>query len=593
MYTGTHTIKVIFGQDRRLVVPLYQRPYVWNRELQWEPLWEDLRTIAERKLQSKAVRPHFMGAIVLDQIPQPTGKLENRLIIDGQQRLITIQAALEAFADICAVVGAERYHQALRQLTRNTAPLSDDPDDRYKVWPTNVDQEQFRRVMLAGSPDQLDLQALPTTHLIADAYVFFYRVVLAWLAPSEAGFEARLDTLYDVLCDWVRLVVIDLDREDDAQLIFETLNARGTPLLPSELVKNFLLRRATLEGGQIESLYRQYWQPFDKNPGYWRKELGPGHAKRARIDLYIQHYLTLKTKDDVSVAHLYAAFREYARNGDSASDHLASLQRYAQVYQSFDAMDRPARQRLFFRRLGQMDITTVHPFLLELFARDDGQSPQVTTVLGMLESFLVRRMVCQLSTRGYNRLFIDLLKTLEGPSDELATRVRQELLSSEADSTRWPRDVEFRQAWMDVPVYRSLRRERVRMLLEALNLHFYTDLTEKVEIKGGLTIEHLMPQEWSQHWPLPSDQPPAEAEARRARVLHTIGNLTLLTKALNPKVSNGPWEEKRRGILQYSALPINQQLQACSAWNEDAILRRGEATFEAALQIWPHPGDGG
>jgi hypothetical protein len=589
MDTGTLNIKAIFGQDKRLMVPLFQRPYVWKREQQWGPLWEDICTIADRKLQAKPIRPHFLGAIVLDQMPHPTGKLEKRLIIDGQQRLATIQILLEAFADICATVGAEKYHRALLQLTRNDAPLSDDPDDKYKVWPTNVDQEQFRRVMRAGSPDQLDLQALPSTHLIADAYLFFYRIILDWLAPTEPGFAERLDVLYDVVCDYVRMVVIDLEHEDDAQLIFETLNARGTPLLPSELVKNFLLRRAALEGVDIEQLYKQYWQPFDSNASYWRKELGPGHAKRARIDLYLQHYLTLKKGDEVPVAHLYTSFRDYAKNGDKASIHLESLHQYAKVYKGFDHMDSNTLEGRFFRRLGQMDITTAYPFLLELFARYGEQNAQVDTVLVDIESFLVRRMVCQLPTRGYNRLFIDLLKTLDGPEEQFSARVRSVLRSPDAESTRWPKDSEFRGAWLGVPLYHRLRRERILMLLEALELQLYTGLTEKIEVKGGLTIEHLLPQDWYRHWPLPPDVPAEEAEARREMLLHTLGNLTLLTEKLNPKVSNGPWKVKQPAILQYSVLTLNKQLQDYHEWNEEAIIRRGEFLFEAAKRAWPFP----
>ncbi len=589
MHTGTHSIKLIFGSDKRLIVPLYQRPYVWKREEQWEPLWEDIRAIAERKLQQKEVRPHFMGALVLDQVPHPTGKLENRLIIDGQQRLTTIQVLLEAFTDICAAMGADRYYRALRQLTRNTAPLSDDPDDLYKVWPTNVDQEQFRRVMQVKSADEVDLTSLPGTHLIADAYIFFYQTIYEWLQNQDSGFERRIDILYDTLCDSVRMVVIDLDREDDAQLIFETLNARGTPLLPSELVKNFLLRRATQEGGKVEQLYRQYWLPFDANAEYWRRELGPGHAKRARIDLYLQHYLTLKAGDDVPVAHLYTAFREYANNGDKASKHLESLQRYAQVYQSFDTLDRQTREGIFFRRLGQMDITTAYPFLLELLARYGEKTAQVRKVLVDIESFLVRRLVCQLSTRGYNRLFIDLLTTLDGPENELASRVRSFLLSSEAESNRWPKDPDFRQAWLNTPVYSRLRRERVRMLLEALERQLYTELSEKGEDRSGLPIEHLLPQEWEEHWPLPADATRPDADLDREQLLHTVGNLTLLTKKLNSKISNSAWRTKRPAILKHSALTLNRQLEDYREWDEETILIRGRALFKVARQIWPFP----
>jgi len=590
--TGTLDIRAIFGQDRRLLVPLFQRPYVWRKEQQWEPLWEDIRTVAERILADKpAVRPHFLGAMVLELVPQPMGHLECRTIVDGQQRLTTVQIILEAFADICASLGEDKYHRALLKLTRNDDPLSDQPDDQFKVWPTNVDQEQFRLVMGAGSPAELATQTLQPPHLIADAYVYFHQALLEWLAPTESVFEARLEALYNALREYVRMVVIGLESEDDAQLIFETLNARGTPLLPSDLVKNYLLRRAALQGEKLEALYERYWRPFDANPNYWRAELGPGHAKRARIDLYLQYFLTLKRGDEVQVGHLYTSFRDYANNGERASKHLESLQRYAQVYQSFDAMDRGTREGLFFRRLGQMDITTAHPFLLELFARYGPENPQVGEVLADIESFLVRRMVCQLSTRGYNRLFIELLKTLDDPPEDVAARVRAALLGSDAESARWPRDPEFREAWLEAPLYRVLRRDRVRMLLEALNRQLQTDLTEKIDLPDGLTIEHLLPQDWRRSWPLPTDIPADLAEARRVTTLHTIGNLTLVRKKLNSKVSNGPWADKVKVILEHSALNLNRKLADYPEWGESAIVRRSQMLYEAARRIWRHPKD--
>jgi uncharacterized protein with ParB-like and HNH nuclease domain len=97
----TLDIKTVFGQDRRHVVPLFQRPYVWSRKAQWEPLWEDIRIVAERVVTGYPTHAHFLGAIVLEQVPKPTGRVETRLVIDGQQRLITIQILLQAFCDCC------------------------------------------------------------------------------------------------------------------------------------------------------------------------------------------------------------------------------------------------------------------------------------------------------------------------------------------------------------------------------------------------------------------------------------------------------------------------------------------------------------
>src|SRR5680860_1651097 len=101
MQAGTVSIKNIFDQNKRYVVPMFQRPYVWTHDDQWEPLWEDVKWLTERKANGQEGRPHFLGAIVLEQIPNRTGTVETRLIIDGQQRLTTIQILLEAFCDFC------------------------------------------------------------------------------------------------------------------------------------------------------------------------------------------------------------------------------------------------------------------------------------------------------------------------------------------------------------------------------------------------------------------------------------------------------------------------------------------------------------
>jgi hypothetical protein len=423
---------------------------------------------------------------------------------------------------------------------------------------------------------------------IADAYLYFSTVISNWLALDRPGAETRVEALYTTMRDYIRMVVIDLGPEDDPQVIFETLNARGAPLLPSDLVKNFLFHLAQLQGQDLDPLYQRYWRPLDDEASYWRQEVGRGHARRARIDTFLQHYLTLRTGDVVPVGHLYTSFRTWANalNND-ASTHFQDLQRYAGVYQGFDRALPESREALFFERLALMDTTTAYPFLLELFAEYRDNRGLVHAVLADLESFLVRRMVCQLTTAGYNRLFVELLGVLRSADGTPATRIRKYLLSSEAESNRWPKDSEFRETWLDGPLYRVLVRQRVRMLLEALERHLHTGKVEKIYFGEKLTIEHLLPQDWRKHWPLPNDVTPEEAEIRRERTLHTMGNLTLLTKILNPAVSNGPWERKREEILAHSALNLNRQLPP--VWDEASIRRRADVLFERVKEIWPRP----
>jgi hypothetical protein len=141
---------------------------------------------------------------------------------------------------------------------------------------------------------------------------------------------------------------------------------------------------------------------------------------------------------------------------------------------------------------------------------------------------------------------------------------------------------------MDIRAYAVLVRQRVRVVLEALERQLFSGKTEKIGYLEKLTIEHLLPQEWTSHWPLPDgDRPRDEVIAERNGLLHTFGNLTLLTKKLNPSVSNGPWEDKLPAILEHSALCLNRQLPR--EWGEKRIRERSAELFETARKVWPHP----
>src|SRR5574341_1017506 len=115
------SMKDIFDAQCRYLVPLYQRPYVWRKNEQWEPLWEDVLALAERYARQDSFRPHFMGAVVLEQLDTATGTLDERQIIDGQQRLTTLQIVIEAACDVCDTLGpaSTSHARALRRLTRN------------------------------------------------------------------------------------------------------------------------------------------------------------------------------------------------------------------------------------------------------------------------------------------------------------------------------------------------------------------------------------------------------------------------------------------------------------------------------------------
>ena len=591
----------IFDPSLRLVVPLFQRPYVWKHEATWMPLWESIHDVAERRLNGNP-RPHFLGAIVLDQLKTNTGEIDTRQIIDGQQRITTFQVLLAALRDLCKAAGDARYHKAFGKLTTNEVPLSDEADDVFKIWPTNADRNQFRAVMTAESPEKVRTEfklkkkasSGAQDNLIPHAYLYFYDTLGEWLGPStESAFTERLKVLWQAIKDDMQVVVIDLDDNDDAQVIFETLNALGTPLLPADLIKNFLFQSADLKNENVEALYDKYWKPFDQDSAFWREEVRQGRLKRPRIDLFLQHYLTLMKGDEVPATHLFAEFRDLARKRPTitAKDHLKSIHSYGAIFQKFMSGFSPdSPEGRFFYRLNELDTTTVFPVLLEVFKRAGGiPSDEVRAVLTDLESFLVRRMVCGLTTKNYNILMRSLIQHLQSNDTFSAKAVRDFLLAQDAESTRWPKDEEFEKAWLSRPLYDALTRARVRIVLEALELAMYTDKTEKVVIDSKLTIEHVLPQEWDAYWSLPEGVQADQAMKRREGLLHTIGNLTLVTDRLNPAMSNGPWADKRAALSEHSSLAMNRKLCALETWNESTIERRAGELFELAKAIWTIP----
>lgn len=583
----------LFNADVTFVAPLFQRPYVWDREPNWEPLWEAVRGVAEQHLNgARRIRPHFLGAVVLNQLPVPTGGVPARELIDGQQRLTTLQLLLAAIRDLAIRRGRDPFVKAFGRLVENEAPLATDVRDTFKVWPTNADRAAFMAAVRPGS-DGADGSTGPK---ITGAYAFFADAVEGWVGEGEDA-ESRLRALYEALARGLHLVAIDLDEKDgdDPQLIFETLNALGTPLLPADLVKNYLFQRVADSDADAVRLYNKYWRPYDEDQAYWRTPTTHGRVTRPPIDHYLQHYLTLQTVSDVPATKLFPTFKDFAVGADlSVEDHLARFHSYSETYRSFSSFPRSTPEGTFFYRLETLDVTTVYPLLLEVFQRlgGAGAAGERRQILTDIESFLVRREVCRLATRSYNRVFLDALERMK--ADFSAATLRAFLLEREGDNARWPDDKEFKAAWMQYALFRLLVRRRLRMILEALEAAVRTDKTEDIGLPPKLTVEHVMPQQWALHWPLVrngeddgrSRQERADA---RSHTVQTIGNLTLLTEKLNPSLSNGTWAKKRAALRRHSALALNREIAEHDEWDEAAIERRSADLFEVARRTWPYP----
>ena len=425
------------------------------------------------------IKPHFLGAVVLDQMRVPIGRPDARSIIDGQQRLTTLEIFLSSFRDVCRLSPEnERIAKAIDQIIFNDDPLAEEEIDRFKVWPTNIDRSAYQEIIIGGSPEivrqKMVAKNIDNNNKIFQAYLYFYSAIVEWLDSNSGEVSNKLKSLLHVFREKIKLVVIDMDDEDDAQIIFETLNARGTPLLPSDLVKNFLFHRAQANHISLDQLYDKYWKTFDDDDDFWRGELRYGRLMRPRIDLFLQHYLTLMKNDDVQASNLFREFQIlFEKNKNRGIEwHLKMLRQHADHFRNFLNMPHDSREGEFFRKLNVLDTTTIFPFLLGLYqilSEDKNLKIDKFKILDAIESFLIRRLICRLTTKNYNRLFLDLLNELKNEDDFDHQSVYRFFLKHKGDSGRWPDDEEFFKSFLGVPVYSALTRPRLRMILECLD----------------------------------------------------------------------------------------------------------------------------
>ncbi|WP_441288005.1 DUF262 domain-containing protein [Sorangium sp. KYC3313] len=612
----------IFEKKMRLEVPLFQRQYVWSQDDQWLPLWEDICRKFTEYLEGRKDAPvHFLGAMVLDQKQTPTTHVEKRQVIDGQQRLTTLQIFLAAFRDLCRESTCEELAKECDSFTLNKGMMAEPDADRFKVWPTLLDRQQFKDVIGAGSRAALEEKHPrqrrkyqrhddPRPRMV-EAYLYFHDQLREFFfgvggeppIAADQPLAVRVEECFQALKNALQVVVIDLEGGDDAQVIFETLNARGEPLLPADLLRNFIFLRAARQGESQEALYEEYWRRFDDD--FWRQEVKQGRLLRPRSDLFMQHFLASRQTADIPITHLFVEYKfwiERKRPYATVREELATLARQGD---DFRRIIDPKKDDILFPLtsfLDAFDIRTAYPLLLHLLdARTTESHWRQITVL--LESYLLRRAVCGLNTKNYNRVFLTLTRSLrrDGTTPE---NVRKHLAELSGESTGWPSDDEFRTAWQERATYQTLAQPRVVHILRRLSDALLSGKSERISIDGPLTIEHILPQSWIEHWPLAdgtagmtadelvssdATDPRAVATRRRSAAIHTLGNLTILTQALNSTVSNSAWKVKKPELLVSSLLPINQQLHTFVTWDESSIEVRGRALFDVALKLWPGP----
>lgn len=561
----------IFNNSTLVEVPFFQRNYVWKEDL-WGRLLEDMEFVVKTK------KPHFLGSIILKEGRKPVmGEdfADCRTVVDGQQRLTTFLIFMKV---LC-----------LKQ--RQTVMF----DYQFRIMGQAIalrhgrnDVDAFETVMSMKNAVKIDNPA-PGSRII-EAFNFFVDHID----------ETKLDIM--AIITNTQFVRIDLDANEDEQQIFDTINSLGVNLTTSELLKNYFFNRETVD--EYQNKWADVFEKDDETKVYWDTEIETGRIKRAMIDIFFDSYFQLfiqnktyniSNEDKLMYARVDRLAQSYQHfiatycNGDK-NVVLESMKEYANCFmKNFRpdqcGMNTPGEfgiERLNIVIFGLKN-TTLIPYILYL-AKNCQDADELDKMYGILESYIMRRMVVHASTKNYNNLFTSLILNNVFDADTLLSR-----LKNAGDATTYiPDDTELQNGF-EYSKLVNLQAKGIIYLIESK----IRPVNSSTALLGfnNYSLEHLMPKKWRNNWlPCSSDD---EAKQRDSLLL-TMGNLAIIPQALNASIRDAAWDIKKEGKgvnkpgleLCASGLYTLHDTLDKMIWDENEIKERATWLFEQAKQVW-------
>lgn len=623
----------LFEDEGCYLIPIFQRGYVWERKSQWQPLWADICAQVERDQNAQRRTPrnqkylHFLGAVVINAHEARTGQANRFEVIDGQQRITTLYLLLAALRDVAdhtrAVIRDTREDDIVGMLT--TRRQHDDEKYNRKLVPTAAFLPQLNEIMATNNPLPTLRQRYPLLRSnsqdphnagsMASCYLYFASKIEKFLegivvdADEETEVEGlagmtldqRLFILKDSIFTGLHLVALHLGTNDDPQSIFESLNARGIPLTPADLIRNhvFLSGLNAKEEPNQEKLYNTYWRRFDATENEaspWRRPEKLGRIQMTLLDLYCFHFVVAVRGESIPLKHLYPQFRDWWNDSSqergfemTISDFTETADRYLALFNAAQENDDPVMRLAVLLR--ELDLTVAMPVALALERQREKLGDDLAAICTNISSYVVRRLFTGVQSQGFNNIIPLIIKSVnDGGLDTLLDR----MLKWQGRTMAWIKNEDFERDWLSDPTYKTLGPKRTNVILRLLDQAMRTDRNERMLFNQNLSVEHILPQKWTpENYPFTSGNDAGQQEIHRNQYLHNIGNLTLLTQSLNSSVSNGPFVGKRSAIAQQSSLRLNVYFQSppdgLDIWNENSIKRRAEELLEIGLRLWPRP----
>lgn len=607
-------VRLAFLSSKQYAIPSYQRNYVWTREGQWEPLWDDLQGVTRQILAEGpgVIRPHFLGTIITKHIGAQ-GFIDRWWVVDGQQRLTTIQILIAAARSAFDERGLAQCASILTGALVNPPEVVQKDPDKYKIQHKSSDYKGFSKIIEAGLggpgvPEEEKLR-------LHDCYVYFRDSVTKWFAgvPKDAH-QQHATALTQAILDRLQVVDIRLDGPENSHAIFEALNARGEPLTEWEKTKNYILSIAVSnDDPDGDRTYMEHLEPYDSDP-YWDQTVRGTRFTGKRIDLFLSFFaqielpkrrqgatgeLDLRTVPRSRLYHEYRYVGEHVyRNSDTELRGLLErLGCYATIYRQIDQRDSNKFSdyaRLVMHRRDTLNLASLIPVLMVLVHRL-GYDEDLDQALRIVDSYLMRRVALNANYSGFDDVAFGYVQAVrDAPSGGVCASLVEQLVKS-TGAHRWPDDNEIVLHLREANMYHGISSARKQLLLRGIAQEMHDerrdDLTMPFNPKATLTVEHVAPQDWERHWKTDLNfEDSDEDRPRLNRLVNCIGNLTLVTHALNPKLGNRAWSYKAE-LLQADNLEMNRRLlkdMEGETWNEREINRRSQIIADYVNKLWPH-----
>ena len=551
-------VRFLAGSSKSFRIPLYQRNYDWKQE-NCRQLYDDLIKVVRGR------RSHFFGSIVYLLDPDKTE--EEYLIIDGQQRLTTVSLLLLAMHNLLKDGTITSSDPKLRDRIMKEYLIDEwkEGDARIKLKSTNNDKLAFDR-LFSDEKDYIRESKLTSN------YEYFCKRI-------KAG-NTSIDQLFDAIGRLEIITIALKPKEDNPQLIFESLNSTGLALSAGDKIRNYMLMG--LSNREQNRYYKDYWSKIEEYAG---DDVSP----------FVRDYLCLKLRAIPRQDEVYNKFKSYVEEEwtDDTEALLSELLAYARRYKTLltgntdDSMLNGSIQRLH-----RLETTVTHPFFLEVLRLREEKvitPSEADDIFLTTETFLFRRMICELPTNALNKLFTALhweIVRYDGTTDHYAEKFKYALLSK-TSTGRFPSDEEFREAFSTRDIYSMTAKNKAYIFerLENAGTKEDKDIYRHLD-EGTYTIEHIMPQTLTEEW---EDALGDDCEEIHEEWLHKLANLTLT--AYNSQYSNRSFEEKKNmpNGFAHSGIRLNNFIASQDQWTARELALRNDILMDEALTLWPLP----